>query len=280
METMFGHDFGHVRLHTDDAAGRSATAIEAEAYTFGDQVVIGPQWQPHTDAVSRLLAHELTHVIQQRGQNAASPISIGDPGTDAEQEAAELAGSIGNGRVIDARAATAVREPVSKATLAPAIAQMALASGSQALDDRSRTDLGSLLGHDFSRVRIHHANAEAAEKFSVTAFSVGEHIIFGAGRCDTQPGRDLIAHELVHAADSQITADRAAVRLNGRSGSPTPAAVPAAAVEPDGAAAAAGRMHKSEFLDQLEVELMPAGDLELAPFGLSGPPGSVPPKVL
>jgi hypothetical protein len=96
METLFGHDFGHVRVHTDDAAARSATAIQAQAYTFGDHVVMGANsWQPDTAAGRRLLAHELTHVIQQGGQAAASPTAIGDPGTDAEREASQFAKSIG-----------------------------------------------------------------------------------------------------------------------------------------------------------------------------------------
>jgi hypothetical protein len=66
MEPRFGHDFGHVRVHTDAAAVRSATEVNARAYTVGRDVVFGAgQFTPDTDAGRRLLAHELSHVIQQ-----------------------------------------------------------------------------------------------------------------------------------------------------------------------------------------------------------------------
>lgn len=154
------------------------------------------------------------------------------------------------------------------------LAQTVLASGSRSLDERSRTDLGSLLGHDFNRVKVHAdvEAARAADALGASAFSVRDHIVFGVGRYapETQPGRDLIAHELTHVAQSSIASgSAAAIRRNERSGPPTPATVPAAAVVPDGAVLAVGQMHKSEFLDRLEAELIVACDLELAPFGRS-----------
>jgi hypothetical protein len=73
VEPRFGQDFGHVRVHTDAAAARSAEAIHAKAYTAGSDIVFGPgQYAPHSDSGRRLLAHELTHVAQQAaGQTAA-----------------------------------------------------------------------------------------------------------------------------------------------------------------------------------------------------------------
>jgi hypothetical protein len=66
MEPRFGRDFGHVRVHTGAAAARSADAIGARAYTLGGSVVFAHgQYAPETDAGRRLLAHELTHVMQQ-----------------------------------------------------------------------------------------------------------------------------------------------------------------------------------------------------------------------
>ncbi|HEY4640009.1 MAG TPA: DUF4157 domain-containing protein [Thermoanaerobaculia bacterium] len=68
MESRFGHDFGNVRVHTDEKAGRSARAINAAAYTSESHVVFSPAaYAPHTDDGKELLAHELAHVIQQRG---------------------------------------------------------------------------------------------------------------------------------------------------------------------------------------------------------------------
>jgi hypothetical protein len=66
MEPRFGHDFSRVRVHTDATAARSAEAVHALAYTVGRDVVFGAgQYAPSTQAGRRLLAHELTHVVQQ-----------------------------------------------------------------------------------------------------------------------------------------------------------------------------------------------------------------------
>lgn len=66
MEPRLRHDFGHVRVHTDAKAAESARAIRALAYTLGHDVVFGPgQYQPQTNGGKKLLAHELTHVLQQ-----------------------------------------------------------------------------------------------------------------------------------------------------------------------------------------------------------------------
>jgi hypothetical protein len=66
MERRLGHDFGHVRVHTDSVAARSAHSIDALAFTAGHHIVFGAgQYAPHTSAGRRLMAHELTHVVQQ-----------------------------------------------------------------------------------------------------------------------------------------------------------------------------------------------------------------------
>jgi hypothetical protein len=66
MEQRFGHDFSRVRVHTDGAAHESAHAVGALAYTVGDRMVFAHgQYQPHAASGRRLLAHELTHVVQQ-----------------------------------------------------------------------------------------------------------------------------------------------------------------------------------------------------------------------
>ncbi len=69
----FGHDFGDVRVHDDATAAASARGVHALAYTVGNNVVFGSgQYSPGTQAGRHLLAHELTHVIQQRGRPASS----------------------------------------------------------------------------------------------------------------------------------------------------------------------------------------------------------------
>ena len=68
MEDRFAHDFSNVRVHSDAKAAESARSVNALAYTVGSDVVLGEgQHAQHTDAGRKLLAHELTHVVQQSG---------------------------------------------------------------------------------------------------------------------------------------------------------------------------------------------------------------------
>ncbi len=68
MESRFGQDFSDVRVHTDNRAAESASAIQALAYTSGKDIVFGQgEYQPATSEGQRLLAHELVHVGQQGG---------------------------------------------------------------------------------------------------------------------------------------------------------------------------------------------------------------------
>ncbi len=67
MEPRFGHDFGQVRVHTDGRAGASARAVNAHAYTVGENIVFAiGRFSPQTTEGRRLLAHELAHVAQQK----------------------------------------------------------------------------------------------------------------------------------------------------------------------------------------------------------------------
>jgi len=67
MEPRFGYDFGQVRIHTDAGAADTARSVQARAFTLGRDVVFGAsEYRPGTEAGRRLLAHELTHVVQQR----------------------------------------------------------------------------------------------------------------------------------------------------------------------------------------------------------------------
>jgi hypothetical protein len=80
MEPRFGHDFNQVRVHADEAAFRSAHAVQAHAYTVGNDIVFGPgKYAPGTRDGDRLLAHELAHVVQQTGGGAPRQLSDSRP---------------------------------------------------------------------------------------------------------------------------------------------------------------------------------------------------------
>jgi len=88
MEDRFGYDFSSVKIHTNRVASKSAQSINALAYTSGNDIVFNEgQYLPDTDRGQRLLAHELTHVVQQsegRIQKTLQRKSIDDFKTDLE----------------------------------------------------------------------------------------------------------------------------------------------------------------------------------------------------
>jgi hypothetical protein len=94
MEAHLGADFSDVRIHTDAEANRSAAAVAARAYTVGNDVVFGAGAPDlASDQGKRTLAHELTHVVQQRqgpveGTPTGDGISISSP-SDRFERAAE-----------------------------------------------------------------------------------------------------------------------------------------------------------------------------------------------
>jgi hypothetical protein len=94
MEGKFGHDFSKVRIYADEKAGASARAVDSLAYTVGNNLVFASgQYSPRTAQGTRLLAHELTHVVQQGGTGGAmqSSLTIGQPHDRYEQEADRMA---------------------------------------------------------------------------------------------------------------------------------------------------------------------------------------------
>ena len=67
LEPRLGHDFSRVRVHADGVAAGAARAVEARAFTLGQDIVFGAaEYAPATARGQHLLAHELTHVVQQR----------------------------------------------------------------------------------------------------------------------------------------------------------------------------------------------------------------------
>lgn len=85
FEPRFGHDFSKVRVHTDAEAAEAARAVNALAYTVGNQIVFAAgRYAPGTVEGRKLLAHELTHTIQQ---TQPGPQVMYASERDAEQEA-------------------------------------------------------------------------------------------------------------------------------------------------------------------------------------------------
>ncbi len=98
LEPRFGHDFSQVRVHSDARAAEAASAIGARAYTVSRDIVFGAnEYAPQTDSGCRLLAHELTHVVQQRAGVQLSS-GVGQAGDAYERQADAVANQVVNGR--------------------------------------------------------------------------------------------------------------------------------------------------------------------------------------
>jgi len=122
MESRLGADFSDVRVHTDGKATESARSVQAYAYTVGNDVVFqSDKFAPESESGQRMLAHELTHVVQQRsgpvdGTPAPGGIQISHPADSFEQAAESSADRVMSGGTppVDSSAATAPA-PVQRA---------------------------------------------------------------------------------------------------------------------------------------------------------------------
>jgi hypothetical protein len=95
MGGALGDSLDDVRVHTDDRAEALASSVSARAFTTGTDVYFAKgEYSPGSSDGQQLLAHELTHVVQQRGAPSSGPLSVSQPGDALEQEAEAAAGDV------------------------------------------------------------------------------------------------------------------------------------------------------------------------------------------
>lgn len=134
MESRLGADFSDVRVHTDGKATESARSVQAYAYTVGNDVVFqSDKYSPESESGQRMLAHELTHVVQQRsgpvdGTPAPGGIQISHPSDSFEQAAESSA---------DRVMSSSTPSVGSSAVTAPATVQRADTEGPDEEDEGS-----------------------------------------------------------------------------------------------------------------------------------------------
>ena len=100
MESAFRSDFGGVRVHTDQSADTLNRAVQAKAFTLGNDIYFRKgNYQPGNSSGQELLAHELTHVVQQGGSSnhAQGKLTVGPVGDRYEQEADRVAKQVTRG---------------------------------------------------------------------------------------------------------------------------------------------------------------------------------------
>jgi hypothetical protein len=92
LGAALGNDFSDVRVHTDGEADSLNRAVEAEAFTTGTDIFFrGGSYNPGSADGRRLLAHELTHVAQQRGAPPSGEMRVSSPDDAAERQASDVA---------------------------------------------------------------------------------------------------------------------------------------------------------------------------------------------
>jgi hypothetical protein len=158
MEPRFGHDFSTVRVHADRQAAESARSVNALAYTVGSEIAFGPgRYAPESSAGRQLLAHELTHVVQQRA-GVHLKDGIGQAGDAYEMQADAIAASMSPENLKQSRSESATngwlddafREPMEPQPSGGKAIQFQQddlakpAEGSRSLDPTSNPALGAM----------------------------------------------------------------------------------------------------------------------------------------
>ncbi len=157
MHRRLGYDFGQVRIHDDAQAAQSAAAVAARAYTVGNHVVFGAgEYRPGSLSSQRLLAHELTHVVQQ-GRSSL----LGDTSRNLESEAERVERAVADGR-------TAV--PVSRGGLC-----LARNGTEEAGDEAQQADAAEAACDIPTLCRLHFRNRELVPDSRVSSVFAACH---------------------------------------------------------------------------------------------------------
>jgi Domain of unknown function (DUF4157) len=94
--SALGDPFSEVRVHSDDHAAALSRAVSARAFTVGRDIFFGEgEYEPGSARGRELLAHELAHVVQQRGGGQSGPLTVSEPGDALEREADAVSRGIG-----------------------------------------------------------------------------------------------------------------------------------------------------------------------------------------
>ncbi len=155
MEPRFGHDFSGVRVHTDAKAAESARAVNALAYTVGRDVVFGRgQYAPGTSGGRKLLAHELTHVVQQTNTSTfQKQLTVNSPSDHFEREADTIATQVVSGRNIKIKPSLAdAGSPSIQRDLATPLPEAPASAQAELTDEEIRNAIA------FNRARYDEAN--------------------------------------------------------------------------------------------------------------------------
>ena len=163
LEPRFRHDFGHVRVHTDNEAAAAARAMDARAYTVDTDVAFGAgQYAPESAAGRELIAHELAHVVQQdRGGTTPDAEARADAGASRAMRGGAVDAALLGGAPVGVQA-----KPDEPATAAPKEAVDVVPGADLAAPASSATVLDRFV-RDKSALTKKHLDAIDQVAFSV-----------------------------------------------------------------------------------------------------------------
>jgi hypothetical protein len=214
MELAFGRPLGQVRVHTDAEAGALSRDLDAQAVTWGHHMYFGPgAYAPTTATGRRLLAHELSHVLQS-GPLTGPPTSVSRPTDPHEQRAARAAEAVGRG-------ASPPRGPMARVG-APDGRVYRYKSGEHA----EAGMIGSYLGPEEStyQVRPGELPAAIAARLGISVQALMERNRSKLRRWTTRSGRQLLGFDAGETI--VVPTGRLAVRIPAASEPATPAPQP------------------------------------------------------
>ncbi|MBX3157755.1 MAG: DUF4157 domain-containing protein [Deltaproteobacteria bacterium] len=218
MEAAFGTSFAGVKAHTDAGAQAACDSIGAQAYATGNSIAF-----KEANPSEALVAHELTHVLQQRGGMQAK--GVGESAS-LEAEADSVGSRVAAGEsVVDITAKYAGATPGASAvqrkkqsTTEGATQQdevvatgqtqpddvAGFAGGSVPVEQQTAAAVGATTGADVSGARVHDNPAanQLAASLGTRAVAAGGDIAVAKGENINQPGNKVLAHELAHVAQS------------------------------------------------------------------------------
>jgi len=234
MESAFGTNFSGVRVHTDSTADALNQSLSARAFTTGQDIFFRQgEYNPGSSSGKELLAHELTHVVQQTG-TVRGKLAIGEAGDRYEQEADKVASEVL--QRLDAPAAvqrqeaieeelqakpeiTALQrqeEPDEELQAKPSISALqrqeeAKNPNQTGLPDELKAGVENLSGYSLDDVRVHYNSSKPAQ-LQALAYTQGTEIHVASGQ----------EEHLLHEAKNKSTIQLGVYKEGGKQSQPVP----------------------------------------------------------
>ena len=186
MEQAFGADFSGVRIHADAQADRLNRSIQARAFTTGQDVFFRQgAYRPGSRGGQELIAHELTHVVQQNGNTVQRSARQRE---NLQQKVVDKTPSkLGRERLLQAKIEKSAKEPVSSFERGP---------NKTGLPDRLKCGVENLSGYSMDDVKVHYNSAKPS-KIQAEAYTQGSNIYL-------KPNQEaLLPHEAWHVVQQK-----------------------------------------------------------------------------